>query len=237
MACMYAYYFTHTSPADAFVLPFFMWYIRITLHACFNFKIMMALFSFRFPFDCKNPVGYTVGYAIECTTYWSTFFWISSCVACLGIVAFLLALAKDLTNVLRSIQKNIKTKNNRLNAIKQLHKFIQFHSTIKEFSLEINFGFYSKSDNSDSYYFLQIREKFHGNLSARDNYCIVVEYWLIVRCSHIAWNGNSWADFDLLHITIDFSYFHRFSFCLIDRMKICPCGSLWQSFKSNGQLV
>lgn len=92
----------------------------------------------RFPFDCMNPFGYTVAYALECIQGWFICFVISSCVACLGLAAFLLGIAgtKDLEIVLGMIQNNIKTKRNRTDAVKYLYQFIVLHSTIKQLSVK-----------------------------------------------------------------------------------------------------
>lgn len=105
-----------------------------------NTKMRLLRFAFnrkRFPFDWKNPIGYTAAYGIECAMGGQEFL-LSSCLACLGVVAFLLGMAmtKDLRNILFTIQKNNKAKRNRSHGVKKLYQFIEFHSIPKQLSFE-----------------------------------------------------------------------------------------------------
>lgn len=109
--------------------------------------MFISLSRARFPFDCLNPIGYTIAYVLQCVFSWFCCFVISSCIACFGIVAFLLGLAvtKDLIKILYASQKAIRTKRNRLKGVKKFYRFIEFHSTAKQLRLPNSFGQWSQT--------------------------------------------------------------------------------------------
>lgn len=76
-----------------------------------------------------------------------------------GSVAFLLGLAatKDLRNILCAAKKSITIKRNRLEGVKKLYQFIEFHSTVKELSLEINYFSFIVLKFNLSFHFFLIR--------------------------------------------------------------------------------
>lgn len=129
----------------------------------------------RFPFDLKRPIGYSFAYAVQCFIMYGNFL-LSSCLACSGIVAFLvgITITKDLKNILCIIQKNIKIRKNRSHGVKKLYQFIEFHSTTRQLSIDNSNSFPSKPDLT--FYFLQIHVQFYGNIPTGNSYSISVEH-------------------------------------------------------------
>lgn len=99
------------------------------MHFCFCF------WTWRFPFDWKNPIGYSCAVILE--------YLMTACIAnfvgslaILGISTYLMgaAINKDIRRNLHSINDNTEIKKNRLIIIEQFSDFIQIHSMAKQLS-------------------------------------------------------------------------------------------------------
>lgn len=87
----------------------------------------------RFPFDWKNPLGYSIAIAVQYITAAYGLLFLASLVI-FGMVTFFFAnaLIKDINGLLQTINKNAKVKKNRDRILKQLLEFIQYHSDVKQ---------------------------------------------------------------------------------------------------------
>lgn len=90
---------------------------------------------FRFPFDTKQPLGYSVASILQ-FLFTSCIFTITAVCVAVGLGTFLLAisLTKDIQNDFILINKNAKSKRKRGHALKQLSELIQYHASAKQLS-------------------------------------------------------------------------------------------------------
>lgn len=105
------------------------------LHTVFQGVSWLNGWYFRFPFDTKQPLAYSVASILQFlfTACISTI--TAVCVA-VGLGTFLLAisLTKDIQNDFILINKNAKSKRKRGHALKQLSELIQYHASAKQLS-------------------------------------------------------------------------------------------------------
>lgn len=90
----------------------------------------------RFPFDTNNPIGYVFAAILQYQVLKYNLLIAANVLPTLiGVFFIAIALTNDIKNDLNSINENAKMEDNRLEMMmKQLCKFIEFHSTLKQFS-------------------------------------------------------------------------------------------------------
>lgn len=99
--------------------------------------------SSRFPFDTNNPIGYLLAVVLQYYLTKNIILFVATVISSLVGNFFIgKAFANDMTNDLKLINDSVKVKTNRMQAIKQLCEFIEFHSTVKELSNFVIFIFY-----------------------------------------------------------------------------------------------
>lgn len=87
------------------------------------------------PFSWKNPVGYLVAASLESIMITYACFIATVMVStCISSYLFEMSLTKDLNNILKSMNKNSKIKENRRNLHAQFTEFVDVHSATKQFS-------------------------------------------------------------------------------------------------------
>lgn len=132
-------YFTTDLGRDAFVLPIPTWQIiHFVVKFISEFVLKWTLFTQRFPFDWKNPIGYSVAVAQQLhivllsLQYINTFFCLE-----FGGLLFTFSLVKDIKGDLHRFNRVAKNKKSqsKIACMKQLAQLIRFHADIKELSL------------------------------------------------------------------------------------------------------
>lgn len=163
--------------------------------------VYMYLFRFliqRFPFDFKNPIGYT----IDMTLQYMLALCIEFFIACMtsftiGSHLMLTSLTKDIRSNLCSLKGNFKSKTNRINIPKQLTDSVQLHLSIKQSSkthfpaiLMIFLSFFFKSSLhitiTDNIYLRWVSPWFFRNFS--NNICDSFFMGMTTTCSSIEWS-------------------------------------------------
>lgn len=96
-------------------------------------KISVSIW--RSPVDTKHPVGYTIATMTQ-YVYLQYSFILCACVVpfSTGVLLYAVVLTKDIKGSLISINKNAKTKKNRLKIHKQICDFAKFHAIFKQLS-------------------------------------------------------------------------------------------------------
>lgn len=93
----------------------------------------------RFPFDWKNPFGYSIA---TITEFWGIAYALklTAILHSIGLGMFLISIAeiKDIKNQLRQINKWAKAEENPIRILTKLTELIQYHSDVKELSIEKN---------------------------------------------------------------------------------------------------
>lgn len=89
---------------------------------------------YRFPFEVKNPCGYTIAVTLEYIFTINVLF----IVLCLLSFAFgtcltLISLAKDIKYEMHSLNENASAKDGQLKIVKQFSELIDIHSDAKQF--------------------------------------------------------------------------------------------------------
>lgn len=94
----------------------------------------MAIKS-RFPFDCKNPVGYLVAIVLLYIMIFYMFFVIASMLS-LGIGTFILAVLStvEIKRYMNLVSEHAISKKNRSKSLQLLADFVDFHSGLKQLS-------------------------------------------------------------------------------------------------------
>lgn len=92
-------------------------------------------FLTRFPFNWKNPIGFTFAISIQYVINITTLI-IGKCIGVFlfGTCVVLMLLTNDIKRGLQSINKNAGLKKQRFRIQKQLHELIQFHSSTRQLS-------------------------------------------------------------------------------------------------------
>lgn len=85
------------------------------------------------PFNWNNPIGYTVTVFIEYIIATHVFFTMMSMLS-IGIAGYLyeMSLAKDINQILQSIDDSSKTKKRRQSLCTQFIEFVDLHSVTKQ---------------------------------------------------------------------------------------------------------
>lgn len=130
--------------------------------------VMMKVYSIpksetRFPFDTKNPIGFTIASAIEyfmCVNL--TFFVMCIMVVAIGPSLALISITKDMKCCLKSLDNCARTKENHIKIIRQFNEFIQFHSNAKQLSSNWEFSFTSFRFHFHTHYFIVWLVHFRG---------------------------------------------------------------------------
>lgn len=131
------YYFTTKFDEEAFqpVLP--MWQV-IGLRKQYQLLHKNAFYFwfqtlYRFPFDSKQPMGYTIAITLQILLGMCLCTITAVCIA-VGFGTFLLTISmtKDIKDDLILINKIAKIKKNRTPALKQLTELIRYHSKAKQ---------------------------------------------------------------------------------------------------------
>lgn len=92
-------------------------------------------FEKRFPFDRKNPLGFTVAIALESFALWLGFcFSASMATFGIGIYLFVMTFTKLIKESLYEINRSATKKNGQALAREQFLDFIQFQSEEKQLS-------------------------------------------------------------------------------------------------------
>lgn len=83
----------------------------------------------------KKPFGYIIAFAVQYTAMWYVHCNIA-CMISLAFGSFLVSMSviKNIKNNIYSINKNVKSKENRLQTFKKISNFIDFHATLKQLS-------------------------------------------------------------------------------------------------------
>lgn len=137
IVCFYLY-FTTDMGNDAFELPLPIWWavkVFISQKQIFWRSICVHIYSIRFPFDWKNPVGFLmtaiIAYALfqhtlSCATY----------MVCYGIGMnfYIVSLIEDIKCHLNVINNNIRTEVNRIEISNQISEYLQLHSDSTQLS-------------------------------------------------------------------------------------------------------
>lgn len=94
-----------------------------------------SLVLLRFPFDCKNPVGYLIAIYMQYNMIWYMFYVIASLVS-LGIGAFIYSVmgTDEIKRYLNSVNEYAMRKKNHLKSLKQLAEYVDYHSEMKQLS-------------------------------------------------------------------------------------------------------
>lgn len=107
------------------------------LFSATNTLLPQFIFSInqRFPFDTKNPVGFSVAIVIQyiqsiCSMVATDCFTV--CV--FGTSALIFPLTKDMKNDLEAININAKRKRTRSKIVSQFAQFVQFHAKLIQLS-------------------------------------------------------------------------------------------------------
>lgn len=119
-------------------LPFPMWYAllnhRLLPNKCFA-HLFFSRNNSRFPFDTQQPIGYVLAVILQFFMLRYILLFSASLLSMVvGFFFMTISLTKDIENELRLINDCAKIKNHRSKAMKQLCKFIEFHSTLKQLS-------------------------------------------------------------------------------------------------------
>lgn len=135
----YFLYFATDSGAEAFALQVPMWWdfcsalhdLRTKIRLFLN-KSLTAQCVFRFPFDWKNPIGYSFAVLIQvilsvlmlndAASLWPFL---------LAVVLYINAGAKDLTRTLKTINKSVKKKKLHSHIMARLSESLDFYSDLK----------------------------------------------------------------------------------------------------------
>lgn len=101
-----------------------------------NIHLKWVLFSsIRFPFEWRNPIGYTVAVSLQCIVITYTFFTMMTMLV-IGIASysFGISLTEDLKYILHSIEEKSKLRKNRPYLYRQFIEFIILQSDTMQLS-------------------------------------------------------------------------------------------------------
>lgn len=151
-----------------------------------SFTIVFRYFQLeyrRVPFNLKSPFGYLIG----TTLLWIavTYLWLISIVySIIGIAAYLhgTTITNDIKCVLKSIDRNAKTKTGHKETYQKFSEFIEFHAATQQLS-----GF------SWNLFFVMWHEWFNLELFMR-----FLEFsWIFQKCINHSWRVYSCVVFQL----------------------------------------
>lgn len=94
--------------------------------------VILYIYSFRFPFEWKNPSGSLIAFILIYILQMNLLFFMT-CSFCIGVgvYMFITSLTKDLKYNLTIINKLFKAEQNPTELLEQLFNWIQFHSKVK----------------------------------------------------------------------------------------------------------
>lgn len=89
----------------------------------------------RFPFDVKNPCGYTIAVALEYIFTTNALFMVLCLLGfAFGTCLTLISLAKDITCDVSNFNESARVKDDHSKIVKQFSQLIDFHSDAKQLS-------------------------------------------------------------------------------------------------------
>lgn len=92
-------------------------------------------FIVRFPFDVKNPIGYTMAVILEYLLAFNVdLFAMCIMVIAIGSSVTLISVTQDLNVSLKNLDKSAMMKDSPLEIVQQFNEFIRFHSNAKQLS-------------------------------------------------------------------------------------------------------
>lgn len=96
-----------------------------------------AIENSRFPIDYQNLPIYLVVVVLECAVTRYTFVVVAAGISFgSGGFSFAVSVSDDIKGILKSINKDAKSKKTYLKAMHQISDFIQIHSTLKQLSYD-----------------------------------------------------------------------------------------------------
>lgn len=104
---------------------------NLCLLKCPNFFVTNR----RFPFDTKNPIGYSLAMLDESLMgLYALSALISLATIAIDCFLYVTTMAKDMIRMLNDVKRNTKVKNDRPRILGQICEFIEFHSSVKQLS-------------------------------------------------------------------------------------------------------
>lgn len=107
---------------------------------CFSEDIFsIARQHFRVPFEWKDPVRYSIVVLVECVwTIYLTVFVGGLLTLAIAAFFFEVVIITDLKNYLNSIDQRFKSQDSHLKISRNLHKFIEIHSMMKQLRMQLH---------------------------------------------------------------------------------------------------
>lgn len=112
------------------------------LVSCSDSLRQYFIYTFRLPFDWRNPLGYTIAFIFQFILSMDLLITILSLtIYAIGTCLILMSLAEDIKCDLNSVKMNARHKKhsgNRLQMFVEFSHLIQFHSSSKQLSTNLN---------------------------------------------------------------------------------------------------
>lgn len=180
-----------------------------------KWNVSVFLASKRFPFDMKNPVGYSIAIVIEYITCGYEFFTVA-CTLSVVIGSYWVSISatKEIQHILHSINDKTRANENHPNEFGILFaEFIDAHAAVKQLSWHKVSISYPHCILLPIIDFFQIGPWFFGYLSTHSHVPVHMESLCNLRCHAYYSNRNSWVHFTFQNEDFVIFFFNFHNFC------------------------